>query len=188
MAYQWPAETDFALWELDVLDRDSPACGRMMDICDHRSRRLHPLAGTPGMKRGKSPVTRSLPYSTPERRIWPSPPHVRTAFASSILRKPHLEPLYGQHIAVSQSKPREYPVAHVTARAPSPTANATRLVEPLRTSPAAMTPGHVVSTVQGSRSVRGQRSERAASAPVRMKPLESTAMLWGIQSVWGCAR
>ena len=45
MAYQWPAETDFALWELDVLDRDCPACGRMMDICDHRSRRLHPLAG-----------------------------------------------------------------------------------------------------------------------------------------------
>jgi hypothetical protein len=45
MAYQWPADTDFALWELDVLDRDCPACGRMMYICDHRSRRLHTLAG-----------------------------------------------------------------------------------------------------------------------------------------------
>ena len=75
----------------------------------------------------------------------------------------------------------------MTASAPSPTANATRLVVPLRTSPAAKTPGHVVSTVQGSRSVRGQRSDFAASAPVRMKPLESTAMLGGSQSVRGCA-
>src|SRR5215210_2756793 len=45
MAYQWPADTDFALWELDVLDRDCPVCGRMMYICDHRSRRLHTLEG-----------------------------------------------------------------------------------------------------------------------------------------------
>ena len=45
MAYRRPEDTDFALWELDVLDRDCPACGRMMDICDHRSRRLHTLAG-----------------------------------------------------------------------------------------------------------------------------------------------
>ena len=41
--------------------------------------------------------------------------------------------------------------------------------------------------MQGSRSVRGQRSDFAASAPVRMKPLESTAMLGGSQSVLGCA-
>jgi hypothetical protein len=45
MAYQWPADTDFSLWELDVLDRDCPACGRMMHICDHRSRRFHTLDG-----------------------------------------------------------------------------------------------------------------------------------------------
>src|SRR3954452_21719712 len=45
MSYQWPADTDFALWELDVLDRDCPVCGRMMYICDHRSRRLHTLDG-----------------------------------------------------------------------------------------------------------------------------------------------
>ena len=45
MAYQWPADTDFSFWELDVLDRDCPACGRMMHICDHRSRRLHTLDG-----------------------------------------------------------------------------------------------------------------------------------------------
>jgi hypothetical protein len=45
MAYRWPADTDFALWELDVLDRDCPACGRRMYICDHRYRRFHTLDG-----------------------------------------------------------------------------------------------------------------------------------------------
>jgi hypothetical protein len=45
MPYQWPAATDYALWELDVLDRACPACGRMMHICDHRYRRLHTLDG-----------------------------------------------------------------------------------------------------------------------------------------------
>jgi hypothetical protein len=45
MAYQWPADTDFSLWELDVLDRDCPVCGRMMHICDHRHRRFHTLDG-----------------------------------------------------------------------------------------------------------------------------------------------
>ena len=45
MAYQWPADTDFTLWELDVLDRNCPVCGRMMHICDHRDRRFHTLDG-----------------------------------------------------------------------------------------------------------------------------------------------
>jgi hypothetical protein len=45
MPYKWPANTDFALWELDVIDRACPACGRMMYICDHRYRRLHTLDG-----------------------------------------------------------------------------------------------------------------------------------------------
>jgi hypothetical protein len=45
MAYNWPADTDFSLWELDVLDRNCPACGRMMHICDHRYRRFHTLDG-----------------------------------------------------------------------------------------------------------------------------------------------
>src|SRR4051795_12765371 len=45
MPYDWPEETDFALWELDVLDRKCPACGRMMHVCDHRSRRFHTLQG-----------------------------------------------------------------------------------------------------------------------------------------------
>ena len=45
MPYQWPADTDFALWELDVLDRDCPFCGRMMYVCDHRGRHFHTLEG-----------------------------------------------------------------------------------------------------------------------------------------------
>ncbi|MEJ7638351.1 MAG: hypothetical protein WKF75_10350 [Singulisphaera sp.] len=45
MPYTWPEDTDFALWELDVLDRDCPSCGRMMHVCDHRYRRIHTLDG-----------------------------------------------------------------------------------------------------------------------------------------------
>jgi hypothetical protein len=45
MAYRWPADTDFSLWELDALDRNCPVCGRMMHICDHRYRRFHTLDG-----------------------------------------------------------------------------------------------------------------------------------------------
>ena len=45
MAYRWPADTDFSLWELDVLDRDCPVCGRRMHICDHLYRRFHTLDG-----------------------------------------------------------------------------------------------------------------------------------------------
>ena len=36
----WHEDTDFATWELDVLDRDCTVCGRMMYVCDHRYRRL----------------------------------------------------------------------------------------------------------------------------------------------------
>jgi hypothetical protein len=79
MAYRWPADTDFALWELDVLDRSCPACGRRMHICDHRYRRVHTLDGPvqlvcklnhcpdracPGHARTKSPeleITLALP-------------------------------------------------------------------------------------------------------------------------------
>jgi hypothetical protein len=45
MAYRWPADTDFSLWELDVLGRNCPVCGRRMHICDHRYRRFHTLDG-----------------------------------------------------------------------------------------------------------------------------------------------
>ena len=79
MAYHWPEDTDFAHWELDVLDRNCPACGRMMHICDHRYRRFHTLDGPvqlvcklnhcpdpacPGHARTKSPeleLTLALP-------------------------------------------------------------------------------------------------------------------------------
>ena len=79
MPYAWPEDTDFALWELDVLDRDCPACGHLMYVCDHRYRRIHTLEGPvqpicklnhcpdsrcPGHARTKSPeleVTIALP-------------------------------------------------------------------------------------------------------------------------------
>src|SRR3954470_235215 len=77
--YAWPEDTDFALWELDVLDRDCPFCGRLMYVCDHRYRRVHTLdgpvqlvcklnhcpdPGCPGHARTKSPeleLTIALP-------------------------------------------------------------------------------------------------------------------------------
>jgi hypothetical protein len=79
MPYAWPEDSDFALWELEVLDRDCPACGHLMYVCDHRSRRIHTLEGPvqlicklnhcpdprcPGHARTKSPeleVTIALP-------------------------------------------------------------------------------------------------------------------------------
>lgn len=45
MAFTWPKDLEFTPWELDVIDRDCPFCGRMMHICDHRQRRLHTLDG-----------------------------------------------------------------------------------------------------------------------------------------------
>jgi hypothetical protein len=79
MPYDWPKDTDFALWELDVTDRNCPVCGRMMHVCDHRYRRFHTLEGPvellcrldrcpdphcPGHAKTKSPeteVTLALP-------------------------------------------------------------------------------------------------------------------------------
>ena len=79
MSYAWPQDTDFTRWELDVLKRDCPFCGRMMHICDHRYRHFHTLEGPvelvcklnhcpdptcPGHARTKSPeleVTIALP-------------------------------------------------------------------------------------------------------------------------------
>jgi hypothetical protein len=45
MPHRWPADTDFAHWELDVLDRNCPVCGRRMHICDHRYRHFYTLEG-----------------------------------------------------------------------------------------------------------------------------------------------
>jgi hypothetical protein len=81
MPYKWPADTDFALWELDVLERDCRVCGRRMYVCDHRYRHFHTLEGPvelvcklnhcrdplcPGHTKTKSPeleVTIALPKS-----------------------------------------------------------------------------------------------------------------------------
>ncbi len=80
MPYHWPADTDYALLELDVVDRDCPFCGHMMYICDHRYRHIHTLDGPvelvcklnhcpdprcPGHTKTKSPeieVTIAPPY------------------------------------------------------------------------------------------------------------------------------
>src|SRR3954454_21694359 len=79
MHYDCPEATDFALWELDVLERNCPTCGRRMHVCDHRYRRFHTLQGPvellcrldhcpdpdcPGHAKTKSPeteVTLALP-------------------------------------------------------------------------------------------------------------------------------
>jgi hypothetical protein len=45
MAFTWPKDLEFTPWELDVIDRDCPFCGRMMHLCDHRQRRLQTLDG-----------------------------------------------------------------------------------------------------------------------------------------------
>jgi hypothetical protein len=45
MPYRWPLDTDFARWELDVLDRSCSACGHRMHVCDHRYRHFHTLEG-----------------------------------------------------------------------------------------------------------------------------------------------
>jgi hypothetical protein len=80
MPHRWPHDTDFALWELDVLDRDCAFCRRRMHICDHRYRRFFTLDGPvqlvcklnhcpdprcPGHSKTKSPeieATIALPF------------------------------------------------------------------------------------------------------------------------------
>jgi hypothetical protein len=45
MPHQWPEDTEFADWELDVLDRQCSHCGHLMYICDHRHRHVFTLDG-----------------------------------------------------------------------------------------------------------------------------------------------
>jgi hypothetical protein len=45
MPHLWPEDTDFALWELDVVDRNCARCGHKMYICDHRHRHFFTLDG-----------------------------------------------------------------------------------------------------------------------------------------------
>ncbi len=75
MAFIWSNDLEFTPWELDVIDRGCPSCGRMMHICDHRQRRLYTLDGPvqlicklnhcpdphcPGHARTKSPEQESM--------------------------------------------------------------------------------------------------------------------------------
>jgi hypothetical protein len=45
MPYSWPKDTDFATWELDVVDRACSVCGRTMYVCDHRHHHIFCLDG-----------------------------------------------------------------------------------------------------------------------------------------------
>src|SRR5450432_2162403 len=82
------------------------------------------------------------------------------------------------HVTSSATGVRErWAWTNWTAIAPSPTAVAQRLVEPERTSPAANTPGRLVS----------RRLSVPAAVPVRMKPLSSRAITSPSQSVHGDA-
>jgi hypothetical protein len=45
MPHHWPEDTDFALLELDVIDRNCSVCGHLMYICDHRHRHFFTLDG-----------------------------------------------------------------------------------------------------------------------------------------------
>src|SRR5437588_12505528 len=70
---------------------------------------------------------------------------------------------------------------------PSPTAAAHRLTEPERTSPAAKTPGRLVSSGPGGRLIFCQADDWATAAPVRMKPFASCSISCGSQLVHGDA-
>jgi hypothetical protein len=80
MPYHWPVDTDFAMWELDVLDRDCPVCGHLMYICDHRYRHLHTLDGPVELvcKLNHCPDPRCPGHSktkSPEMEASIAPPH-----------------------------------------------------------------------------------------------------------------
>src|SRR3954451_2024351 len=69
---------------------------------------------------------------------------------------------------------------------PSPTAEATRLTGPNRTSPQAKMPGTLVSRRYGSRA-SVQRPVARISEPVSTEPCSSSATSGGSQSVWASA-
>jgi hypothetical protein len=80
MPYRWPADTDFALLELDVLDRDCSVCGHRMYVCDHRYRHIHTLEGPVELvcKLNHCPDPRCVGHSkttSPELEASIAPPH-----------------------------------------------------------------------------------------------------------------
>src|SRR5216684_3523447 len=77
-----------------------------------------------------------------------------------------------------------------TATDPSPTPEATRFIEPWRTSPTAKIPGTLVSSKNGSRSSPhpfGRCPSRIRSGPVKRKPRSSRSTIFASQSVLGNA-
>ena len=110
----------------------------------------------------------SLPFGSPR-------PSSRYRAPSGCQAGPALRP--GQGRETSSSRRRW---ASATAMAPSPTAPATRLVEPLRASPAAKSPGTLVSSGNGSRSSgqpAGRRPWARRSGPVEQvaRPIDEDA-------------
>src|SRR5437899_12713986 len=80
----------------------------------------------------------------------------------------------------------KYSCTNWTAIDPSPTAEATRLTEPERTSPAANTPGRLVSSRNGCRRAV-QWGDCTRAGPVWTNPLASRSTSGGSQSVRGTA-
>src|SRR5262249_49493633 len=81
-----------------------------------------------------------------------------------------------------------YSFAILTTIEPSPTADATRVIPPARTSPAANTPGTLVSRGSGSRvsfQTRGYALAAIRSRPVSTNPLSSRSTSGGSQSLRG---
>jgi hypothetical protein len=80
MPYRWPVDTDFARWELGVLDRDCPVCGHRMYVCDHRYRHIHTLEGPVELvcKLNHCPDPRCAGHTkttSPEVEVSIAPPH-----------------------------------------------------------------------------------------------------------------
>ena len=73
MPYDWPEDTDFAFWELDVTDRNCPACGRMMHVCDHRYRRVPYPRGARRVALQARPLPRSRTAPATPRPRAPRP-------------------------------------------------------------------------------------------------------------------
>src|ERR1700674_948692 len=79
-----------------------------------------------------------------------------------------------------------YSCTNCTVMEPSPTADATRLTEPDRTSPAANTPGWLVSSKNGWRRAV-QWADAASANPVSTKPWASFSISGGSHSIRGSA-
>src|SRR6185437_13056862 len=85
--------------------------------------------------------------------------------------------------ALQRGAPARYWCTELTTTPPSPTADATRFTEPLRTSPTANTPARVVSYRNGARGAARSGHSGAAAWLVRMKPRSSCSMEGGSHAV-----